>query len=75
MPVLILTAINLDDLENKIPDQDITGLVCSKQYSQRWGQFLQGNKSWFTVIIEKSLQGDEKWKMKYSINDHSDPLL
>lgn len=61
MPFLILTAINLDDLENKIPDQDITGLVCSEKYLQRWGRFLQGNKSWFTVIIEKSLQGDEKW--------------
>lgn len=60
MPVLILTAINLDDLENKIPDQDITGLVCSEKYPQRCGRFLQGNKSWFTVIIEKSLQGDEK---------------
>lgn len=35
MPVLILTAINLDDLENKIPDQDITGLVCSKKYFRK----------------------------------------
>lgn len=35
MPVLILTAINLDDLENKIPDQDITGLVCSEKYLQK----------------------------------------
>lgn len=30
MPVLILTAINLEDSENNIPDQDITGLVCSE---------------------------------------------
>lgn len=63
MPVLILAAINLDDLENNIPDQDITGLVCSEKYLQRWGRILQGNKSWLKVpvIIERSLQGDEKW--------------